>query len=1093
MPSSIHLRLNPSHISCIDRLATELYNICTDNFHDVKDNWREKLRQSITNIELFEMDGFEETGILGLPYHNEYNLVTSLDVEKPTNTERKIIFSILANKIPLPSGQRGMFEPTITTYTLTTYTDYNLNSNFTVSKYNMSLKFRPSCLRLKTEGRRTKAAYPAHLDAIINLDIDQTIYTTFSPQDNGLLNVQEDYLFGGQESMTRPSREDLLSSKVSLRDLNSRGRDLRTGGGGSFQKSSFDRDRFGRENETQMNEAKSYLRSMKDRGVGTGSMIKRRDSLSALSERLKMNRVPSSRDVDELVSATGALATVLDTLVIESSVPGDGDNIHQILEEKVSELSQFVLGESETSTNNKSMPGGHGRRFSFHEGCRSLSPTTSYIDRTESGLGTSDLSMVWDPSQDAFRFNSPATGSRDTFGHECDYYPSFINPEYISEPDMPYKTDKIRQDILAPVRKQQHHRQSDDYSQPRGGASRPGYNTAGHSTRGEHAESPRDARARPRTPPRDPPPRAGRGRGQAGRERPKVTRRSPMYPADDDFWPEDNRGTSPALKSAHRHRPRGVNPPQFYARSPGSSRGRGRAGPGLRGSGRGASGRRGSVPARFFDKWCSIGYDDIIYDLLGDNIDGYDLRDYDVSHDFSTMDEENREEATAMWHSLAQANQALQELYRRETTRVIEPYEYEEMVVKTRSLLSDTVEDVQRRAETFGVMFVTYVTTQAIALDKLLTHVYKRIMKHPVSAEDNEYANWGASVLANRVSRAQPRFREFYPEAAAEDDISSARSSEPGGTTMTPGSASPAASQPPQSGANTPAPSTQSASESGLNTSSGSDTGSSTDATSLTVSLLDVVYGNQEELRQQELLQYKQAADDLEPLKRRIQDMGYTEAKAQYDDLKRNPPSENMDKWGKYKHSAVLGMVESHLHALDLVGSPRASNNAKPSPRQATPSSAPGPSPGPTGGHTSDSPRGHTPGSEPATHGSVSSGSPPKTGPEPRQPTVTSERRPAPPASQPAVACVAPLANTAKPEAREPNSGLADLEELESVLDPPEQILDDAPGDENLDGQDENGNDTQHLTINLMEPIIVRTRHQSLRQMERIDYYESPL
>ena len=140
MPSSIHLRLNPSHISCIDRLATELYNICTDNFHDVKDNWREKLRQSITNIELFEMDGFEETGILGLPYHNEYNLVTSLDVEKPTNTERKITFSILANKIPLPSGQRGMFEPTITTYTLTTYTDYNLNSNFTVSKIQYELK-----------------------------------------------------------------------------------------------------------------------------------------------------------------------------------------------------------------------------------------------------------------------------------------------------------------------------------------------------------------------------------------------------------------------------------------------------------------------------------------------------------------------------------------------------------------------------------------------------------------------------------------------------------------------------------------------------------------------------------------------------------------------------------------------------------------------------------------------------------------------------------------------------------------------------------------------------------------------------------------
>ena len=56
------------------------------------------------------------------------------------------------------------------------------------------------------------------------------------------------------------------------------------------------------------------------------------------------------------------------------------------------------------------------------------------------------------------------------------------------------------------------------------------------------------------------------------------------------------------------------------------------------------------------------------------------------------------------------------------------------------------------------------------------------------------------------------------------------------------------------------------------------------------------------------------------------------------------------------------------------------------------------------------------------------------------------------------------VASPAGPAVPEPGGGLADLEELENVLDPPEQILDDAPGDEITNEQDENGNDKHQVT-----------------------------
>ena len=559
MASHILLRLNPSHVSCIDRLATELYNICTDNFHNVKNNWRDDLRQDITNIELYEVYGFKETGIFKLPYHSEYNLETVLSVDKPSNTERRIKMSILSNKIPLPSSQKSSFAPTIMSYVLTTYTDYSLNNNFSVSKYNMSLKFRPSCLRLKLNGQRAKVACPAHLDAIVNLDIDQTIFTTFSPQDNGLLNVPEDYLFGGQESMTKPIRENLLNSRVSLKDLGPRGRDSGIESRESNQQSSFDRDRFGRNNEKHMDEAKDYLRTMRNLGVEAGSLLKRRDSLSALSARLKANKVPSSKDATELAAATDTLANIIDTWMIEEarengpSVNNDGENISHLYEKKVEEISQFVLGESEPLMNDKSLPDPHDRRQSPFNDLRTLCPATNSVNRVESGLGTSSPSLVWDRSQDTFIFNDPASGSRDTFSLECDY-PSFINPEYVSDPGMPYKSNKIRQEILAPVRHEQHHRQPEEHHRPRGGVTRPGYSSVDHRhTRGERPESPRGAHPRLRTPPRGPPQYVGRGRGHAGPEQPKFARQHPVYPADEDFWPEDSRGTSPALKLSLIH------------------------------------------------------------------------------------------------------------------------------------------------------------------------------------------------------------------------------------------------------------------------------------------------------------------------------------------------------------------------------------------------------------------------------------------------------------------------------------------------------------------------------------------------------------
>ena len=686
----IALRPSSSHVSCIDRLSTELFNICSDNFSAVKNHWSDTERNKLQVIELFNVGQFQETDILLLPYHNECRLKTSLKILKPSNTERKIIFSVQSGSIPLPQSQLDKFEVIEQQFLLTTYTDYTLNGSFSVDRYAIDLRFRPSCLRLMDPALRQSAAHPAHLDAIIDPGTLYTVYTTFRAQDNGLLCVPPHYLYGHPHGLDEDRRESLIvDSVVSPKNFYSNSRDWGQSHdeGRECGPSTFDKLRFGKENERNFNDVKNRVSSMRPK-ISVEAIKKRRDSIVSIASKLKQpGQTPTSLEREELLRATEVMSGFMSSMVMRQDDPDlekAGSNIKEACEGNEKSFYQFFTEEDldwdDFGENYRSL----GRQRSRHG-----------TERAESGLGMSDVSAGWSkvyhsPQHDKKSSRSfPDTGPGHPDRTVSNLSLPIINTNRFSE-DINMHFRGIRPEIMAstqlrPALHQQplvRHVQpvhSQTYSQavaapPPIIAPMPsmyGHPQHGGQVNTEHLPPPGGHRAQPgllptpAAPPQaqaNPPSQFGVNQvycppenvwpaieqASHGGQQQQLQQQSLQQQQPHQQPPQQQAQPQPPLQPPQQntnqaHQPRshqdgpGANgarrsgPYRTPARGQSQSQSRGKAK-----SGRGRSGnghetersdkQKSSVPTRFFDKFASIGYDD-------DDNDYYSNDDYDHEYD----------------------------------------------------------------------------------------------------------------------------------------------------------------------------------------------------------------------------------------------------------------------------------------------------------------------------------------------------------------------------------------------------------------------------------------------------------------------------
>ncbi len=1169
----IALRPSSSHISCIDRLSTELFNICSDNFSSVKNHWSDTERNKLQVIELFEVGQFHETDILLLPYHNECRLKTSLKILKPANTERKIIFSVQSGSIPLPQSQLEKFKIIEQQFLLVTYTDYTMNGSFSADRYAIDIRFRPSCLRLIDPSLRQSAAHPAHLDAIIDPGMLHTVYTTFRGQDNGLLCVEPHYLYGHPHGLDGEKRESLIvDSVVSPKNFYSNNRDWgsnnRDWGQGPEEKrenlySTFDKGKYGKENEDNFNDVKSKVSSMRPK-FNVDVVKKRRDSIVSIASKLKhSDQLPTTQEREELLKATEVMSGFLSSMVVRCDDPNlekAGGSIKEACEDNEESFYQYFINEDLEwdEFEGSCQPSGHqGNRHR--------------PERVESGLGMSDVTTGWSkvyhsPDRDKQSPHSlPDTRHSHLNRTGSGLSLPIINPTNISEENN-MRFQGIRPEIMTnnqmrPVLHQQPmarhappgHGQT--YSQAMMASQAPlvpmpsmfGHPQQGGQANTEHPPLPGGHRAQPGLLPTPvaPPPAQANLPSQFGATQ--------VYCPPENIWPPIEQAAvgmqqqqpqqQPQLQQQHvqQQQQQQQPPPQQQApmqqqpqppqlaqplhhqrshsdgsgsngsrrsgpyRTPARGQGRGKAkiGRGGAGNNQGRPGngqeiertdkQKSSVPARFFDKFASIGYDnDNDYDNdneCGDDNDSSHIEMFNyetLSWFYSTMREEHREEATRLWHCVSRANKTLQFLYIREAQhKVLSPDEYRNEVVTTQSMLTSTIDEAQRNVEHLGTQFVTYIVNQAYALDNLLADVYHRAMRIPITKTQKEYFVWAASVVANSQTRECSTFTDMYPADVAgprpgQSHVQATKSSSPGHTTpetpstrtsaepslATPGATPGAVST--SSGVSTPSPA--------ASVTTTNSPGSSQTSPAPGLDLLEVVFGKKEETEQQEMLKYKQVTDELEPVKRQIRGLTISEAETHLANLLSTAPAREGDRWARYRHNNLLGAIKDHLDALSACGFPASrlmtslDGNNPAMTTGYTPSPITTRDSGASVNTTRDSGASakNTPSPVPTPSSSREAGSPTGSG------TPDSGSHPAP---QAAIDGITPIANQGQYVPRhEPGDIMVGaIEDLEAALLPPDQLMEDAPLDPAMEEQNDDGNDNifimnSNATLNIFSP-----------------------